>query len=80
MKVVCRKAFKEPSKGFLGIGAHGLTHIDGLTEGQVYEAAPVAIVNNWSDQTNIEKSDYKFLIFNDNNEWATYDLNLFRPE
>ena len=79
MKLKCVKAHEDPSNGFLGIGAHGRRPIEGLTIGKEYEGSPIALVSNWTDMTTIDQDNYEFLIFNDNEEWETYDLNLFSP-
>lgn len=77
MKLKCIKARTDASEGFLGIGAHGPEPIEGLTEGKTYDAQ---VVNELSGGGNMSvDNNYYFLIYNDNDEWETYDLNLFSP-
>jgi hypothetical protein len=75
MKLKCRVAYEKPSDGFLGIGAHGRKPIAGLTEGKEYE---VALASDASGQQYTSTTFY-FLVYNDNGEWETYDLDLFGP-
>lgn len=77
MKLKCVKARTDASNGIFGIGAHGPEPIEGLTEGKTYDAQ---IVNELSGGGNMSvDNNYYFLIYNDNDEWETYDLNLFSP-
>lgn len=77
MKIKCIQDHWPASEGFLGIGAHGEEYIDGLTKGKVYDAQ---VLNKLSGGGNLSVSnEIKFLIFNDNDEWRTYQLNLFIP-
>lgn len=47
----------------------------GLTIGKIYYGSPVTLsIGNWDTGGNI-----KFVIFNDDKEWKTYDKELFEP-
>jgi len=77
MKLKCIKARTDASNGLFGIGAHGPEPIEGLTEGKVYDAQ---VLNTLSYGGNMSVSNsIEFLLYNDNSEWETYDLNLFSP-
>lgn len=77
MKIKCIQDHWPASEGFLGIGAHGPEKINGLTEGKVYKAC---VINKLSGGGNTSVSNnLKFLIYNDDEEWADYQLNLFIP-
>lgn len=77
MKIKCIQGHWPASEGFLGIGAHGLEKIDGLTEGKTYSAA---VINKLDGGGSYSVSNtYKFFLFNDNNEWCSYQTNLFEP-
>ncbi len=77
MKIKCIKAHTDASEGFLGIGAHGEEPIEGLTLGKTYDAQ---VLNKLSGGGNHSVSNnIKFLIYDDNEEWKTYSLNLFEP-
>lgn len=77
MKLKCIKARTDASNGLFGIGAHGPEPIEGLTLGKTYDAQ---LVNELSGGGNLSvDNNYYFLVYNDNDEWETYDLNLFSP-
>ena len=60
--------------------------VDGITEGKSYFGYPTAICDNskWegsdTSRTEIKFEDYGFLIYDDNGEWACFDLHHFAPE
>lgn len=74
MKLKCVTGYEAPSNGFLGLGAHGRKPIDGLTEGKEYSGEVCPLASGQYTSTTVY-----FLIYNDNKEWETYDLNLFTP-
>ena len=77
MKLKCVKDFTDASNGIFGIGRSDAEKIDGLTKGKTYDTQ---VLNTLSYGGNMSVSnDIKFLIYNDNEEWETYDLNLFSP-
>ncbi len=76
MRVKCIKAHIDPSKGVLGIGAHGEKPIDGLTQDKVYEAALFSM----ADGCQYTETYPRFLVFDDNNNWTLHKVSLFKPE
>lgn len=80
MKVRCVQDKTPASNGFLGLGAHPEQQIEGLTKGNTYTVAPVSDV---SGDGNLGfgsiSTEIRFLAYNDNGEWETYDVNLFEP-
>lgn len=80
MKLKCVDDHWAATNGFLGIGAKPETKIKGLTLGKVYEGL---VVTSVTGDGNIGfgsiNSSYDFLIFNDDGEWESYQLNLFEP-
>lgn len=79
MKLKCKVAHQEATNGLFGVGAKPRTRIDGLTLGKEYVGNLVPLVNNFSQSTTIAASDIKAMIYNDNQEWKAYSLNLFEP-
>lgn len=78
MKIKCIKAYKDSSNGILGIGRRDRQPIKGLTQGKIYDTQVVTSVEGSGNSISFNNYHY-FLIFNDNKEWETYDLNLFEP-
>lgn len=80
MKIKCKQDHWPASKGVLGFGAKEPEKIEGLTQGKTYDASPVSDV---SGDGNLGfgsiNTEVKFLIYNDNDEWDYYQLNLFEP-
>ena len=74
MKLKCISAHLPATGGIMGIGSKPIRPIDGLTLHKDYTGDAVAIPG----YNSIDVTIY-FLIYNDNNEWKTYDLNLFSP-
>jgi len=81
MNIKCIQDYWPETKGILGIGAKHREKINGLTKGQIYNATPVSITEG---EGNIAfgtiGTTVKFLIFNDDGEWQTYQLGLFQPK
>lgn len=68
MKLVCGviPTYYVPQLGIAAVESYG------LTIGKVYDGQPVAIGANGNS--------IRFLVYNDNGEWALYDKRLFKPE
>lgn len=80
MKIKCNQDHWPASNGFLGLGAKGPEKIEGLTEGKTYDASPVSMVSGDGNLGfgSISTKIY-FLVYNDDQEWETYQSNLFEP-
>jgi hypothetical protein len=64
----------------IGFGAKPRTKIEGLTEGKEYLGTTVTKTSGsvTGGMGSIDSTS-QFLIFNDNEEWETYQLDLFEP-
>jgi hypothetical protein len=83
MKVTCvQDSWPAELGGFLK-RAKPAKKIEGLTEGKEYIGQMIAVVDRWGvaleNATTITSEDYRFMIFNDDNKWCDYQLNLFEP-
>jgi len=81
MKLKCNQDHWAAETGnFLGIGNKPRTKIEGLTEGKTYDGSPIGMTSGDGNLGfgSIE-TEIKFLIYNDDNEWVDYQLNLFSP-
>jgi len=79
MKLKCKQDHWPAKSGVLGIGAKPRTKIEGLTEGKDYNGSPLAELHDWVANGGSLNTTITFLIYNDNSEWETYQLNLFEP-
>jgi len=79
-KLICVDAYYDATSGFLGMGAKPKRPIEGLTEGKEYTGYPVSEVRG---EGNIGfgsiSTQVNFLIFNDDGEWQTYNVDCFKP-
>lgn len=80
IKLLCVDGFYNATNGFLGLGAKPKRKIEGLTEGMQYTGYPVTEV---SGDGNIGfgsiSTQISFLIYNDDGEWQTYNVDCFKP-
>lgn len=74
MKVVCVN--DKVKRGFIN---KTVEKCESLTEGNVYEATPIALVSNVFNSTTIDISNYCFLIFDDEGNWSTHSMERFKP-
>ena len=79
MKLKCKTGFKPATNGILGIGAKPRRPIKGLTEGNTYTGELVPAAFSVLEGTRIDESDICAMLYNDEQEWECYDLNLFEP-
>lgn len=81
MKLKCVQDYwpaKEPN--FIGFGGKPKTKIEGLTENNEYEGTPIAkVYGSIGGGSGDVYSKTHFLIFNDDGEWESYQLDLFEP-
>ena len=77
MKVKCKCATRTATSFF---GSSKTEPIPGLTMGKTYHCAAVPIVSNWFYYTDISQDDICFLVYNDAEQWAIYDPQLFEPK
>lgn len=80
MKIKCNQDHWPASKGLLGFGAKDPEKIDGLTKGKTYDGSPVSyVIGSGNIGLGSVETNFQFLIYNDNDEWQKYQLNLFEP-
>lgn len=77
MKIKCNQDYWPAKTGVLGVGVCEPEKIDGLTLGKTYDASPV--FNEGYVFLGSIDITIKFLIYDDNEEWNSYQLNLFEP-
>lgn len=80
-KITC---IKDQTNGFeggwLGIGKEESKKIDGLTKGKTYLAQALTITEGSGMDVLQVSTKIVFFIFNDDEKWQTYDVDLFKLE
>lgn len=79
MKLKCVQDHWPAKSGVLGFGAKPKTKIEGITEGKEYSGSPLAELHDWVSTGGSLDTKNTFLIYNDDEEWETYQLDLFEP-
>lgn len=74
MKIKCIKNMTDGCSGVFGIGISYPEVISGITLGKVYDAEVINMVSG-----NGNHNSTQFMIYDDNKEWTSFDLNLFEP-
>lgn len=77
MKLRCTQNRTPATNGILGFGAKPECAIIGITQGTVYDGNPINILSGGGERT--VSNEVQFLIYNDQQEWEFYDINLFEP-
>lgn len=73
------KCVNDKFKFSTGLFSSELRSGDELTEGNIYEVTVVALVDNFFNQTTINLSNHKFLLYNNRGQWKAYDMERFQP-
>lgn len=79
MKLKCVRSSILGTKNLQGRGAKVLIPIKGLTEGATYTGELVPLVPSTLYGICIEELDIHTMIYNDEQEWKAYPLDLFEP-
>lgn len=83
MKVICINAMREVETGGFIFPKKKLEKLSGLTEGRVYEVGaipmPTALWKAIAGSHPFDTKDVRFLLYDDNDQWATYETSRFRP-
>lgn len=77
MKVIC---INDKVKVSTGLFSSEMRNDGTLTFGKIYQVAPVALVDNFFNQTTINISNYKFMLYNDKGQWVCHSPERFKPE